>query len=651
LSRLFRVLHTLRLQITAALLAVMLVFGLAHYFTSMALQKQRDSNILLNLAGKLQLTSEQLAMQGMNYKENAPRDYETYYRDVRLYYRDLMSHVTTFDRISEAFMQGSFDPELTGIPGMVEPSLSEGTHEAVQRLQRVWTDYRRGLDEALGPDESEPRLEYAAGYVLDHHDRLQRAADGLMDAYQRQVSRELALINRINRGAWLAGVAMTGGIILWFYLRVLRPLDRTVAGFRRVSRGDFGHQVQSFGDNELAWMTDSFNRLSSRLDAVFRLIDRIQRGSDLDDALRFVAEEFPALLPLDWVGVLFVTGDGRAIKLERAYVDGRPQVIPGAHFAVEGTLLERAMTSGEPLHIPDVPETAASDERFRFLRLLGDSGARDAIFLPVTEQSPLPGVLVFASRRAHAYGSEHLELLTNIAGLVTHTFGRTVKLSEHARLAAIGQFASGIAHEVRSPLATISLALDYFCRNDLPAPAVQRAALAREEAQRVARLLDDMLLYAKPLALDLQVLDLGALAGELIRTHGELAAARSQRFELSIRGADVQVLGDRDRLRQVLLNLAQNACEAAPDGSVIRFLVEDRHQEGMVRLTIHNPGEPIAPQALERLTEPFFTTKPAGTGLGLAIVKRLVGAHGGEIRFESAPGAGTRAILSLPLGV
>jgi signal transduction histidine kinase len=101
----------------------------------------------------------------------------------------------------------------------------------------------------------------------------------------------------------------------------------------------------------------------------------------------------------------------------------------------------------------------------------------------------------------------------------------------------------------------------------------------------------------------------------------------------------------------VLLNLAQNACEAAPDGSVIRFLVEDRHQEGMVRLTIHNPGEPIAPQALERLTEPFFTTKPAGTGLGLAIVKRLVGAHGGEIRFESAPGAGTRAILSLPLGV
>ncbi|MGD2083027.1 MAG: ATP-binding protein [Chromatiales bacterium] len=645
----FRILRTLKLQITLALLTVMLVFGLAHYFTSMALQKQRDSNILLSLAGRLQLTSEQLATQGMNYKENAPRDYETYHRDVRLYYRDLMSHVMAFDQISEAFMHGSFDTDLTGIPGMVEPELSEETYAAVDDLQAVWKDYRSGLEAALGPDQDEPRLEYAAEYVIEHHDRLQSATDGLMNAYQAQVSRELALINLINRGAWLAGVAMTLGIIIWFYVRVLGPLDRAVAGFRRVARGDFGHQVQSFGDNELAWMTESFNRLSSRLDAFFRLIDRIQRGSDLEDALRFVAEEFPALLPLDWVGVLFVTGDGNSIKLERAYLDGRPRLVPHAHFSLAGTLLEKAMQSGEPLHIPDVPGTAASDDRYRFLRLLVRSGARDAIFLPVTEQSPLPGVLVFAARKAHAYTREHLELLTNIAGLVTHTFGRTVKLAEHARLAAIGQFASGIAHEVRSPLGTISLALDYFCRSDLPAPAAKRAALAREEAERVARILEDMLLYAKPLTLDLQVLDLGALVDELIQTHQDLASGRSQRLETAGEVGPAPVLGDRDRLFQVLRNLTRNACEAAPDGSVIHFVLALHRGQGTVSLSIRNPGDPIAPEVLDRLMEPFFTTKANGTGLGLAIVKRLVDAQGGEVRFESDREQGTRAILTLPL--
>jgi signal transduction histidine kinase len=649
LSRAFRVLRTLKFQITVTLLTVMLVFGLAHYFTSMALQKQRDSNILLSLAGRLQLTSEQLATQGMNYKENAPRDYDTYYRDVRLYYRDLMSHVMTFDRISDAFMEGSFDAELTGIPGRVEPELSERTYAAVDRLQAVWKAYRGGLEEALGPDRQEPRLEYAAEFVIEHHDELQVATDGLMSAYQEQVSRELALINRINRGAWLAGVAMTAGIILWFYARVLRPLDRAVAGFRRVTRGDFGHQVQSFGDNELAWMTQSFNRLSSRLNAVFRLIDRIQQGSDLEDALRFVAEEFPALLPLDWVGVLFVTGDGTSIKLERAYLDGRPRLIPHPHFALAGTLLEKAMSSGQPLHIPDVPETARSDARFRFLRLLGQTGARDAIFLPVTEQSPLPGVLVFATRRAHAYNREHLELLTNIAGLVTHTFGRTVKLAEHARLAAIGQFASGIAHEVRSPLATISLALDYFCRTDLPPGAAPRAALAREAAERVARLLEDMLLYAKPLALNLEVLDLGMLVSEFIQTHGELATVRSQHLELAGTEGRAPVLADRDRLFQVLLNLTQNACEAAPEESVIRFSLAVDRAQGAVSLTIRNPGEPIARATLERLMEPFFTTKSTGTGLGLAIVTRLVDAQGGEIRIDSDRERGTRVVFSLPL--
>ncbi len=648
MSKRFPLPHTLKFQITAALLLILLLFGLALHLTSRALEEQGHSNILLNLAGKLQLTSEQLAIQGMNYKENAPRDREAYHRDLRLYYQDLMAHVMTFDRISEAFMHGSFGPQLTGFPGMVQPKLAADTLAAVDRLQQVWKAYRAGLGSALGPDETMPLLEHGAAFVIAEHERLKQATDGLMDAYQSQVAEQLKLIHRVNAGAWLAGVLITLGILLWFFLRVLKPLDRAVKGFQQVAQGDFGHQVSSAGDHEIAWMTDSFNRLSSRLYACFRLIDRIQQGSDLNDTLRFVAEEFPALLPLDWVGVLFVTGNGSSIKLERAYVDGHLQVIPHPHFSLEGTLLKQAMDSGEPLHIPDVSQTGGTDPRYRFLRLLSASGASDAIFLPVTEQSPLPGVLVFASRRANTYTPDHLELLANIAGLVAHSFGRTLRLAEHSRLAAIGQFASGIAHELRSPLTTISLALDYFCKADLPGSAGKRALLARQEAERVARLLEEMLVYAKPLRLALQEISLVELVAEFIQSQASLAAPRSQTLELANSGSQGRILGDRDRLLQVLINLTQNACEAAPPGSPITLRLSERSDLGTIRLSVENPGPGISADTLVRLTEPFFTTKPAGTGLGLAIVKRLVDAHGGELHWESTS-QGTRFQVTLPL--
>ena len=115
------------------------------------------------------------------------------------------------------------------------------------------------------------------------------------------------------------------------------------------------------------------------------------------------------------------------------------------HFALAGTFLEKVLQEGKPTHVPDVPATARSQTKFRLLQVLAQRDLRDAIFLPVTSQSPVPGVLVFATRQHDAYTPEHLELLSNLAHLVSHSFGRTVRLAEHTRLAAIGEFASGIA--------------------------------------------------------------------------------------------------------------------------------------------------------------------------------------------------------------
>lgn len=639
--------HTLKFQVSAALLSLLLLFAGSIGYIFHTVEQRRLDSLVLNLAGKLRLTAQLMASQGQNYLENPPRDYPTYHRDVRLYYRDLMAHVAVFDRVTDAFMKQDFPPEITGLSDHVQPMMNHDAGMAVQRLDGVWQAFRVQLMEQLGPDVDEPRLEWAAKYVVENRALLQAATENLEEAYQRLVAQHVEQITAISRVVLIVALLMAIAVMVWLYAHVLRPLTRAVDGFRQVAQGDFGHQVTITANNEIGWLTEAFNRLSIRLHAIFRLMDRVQSGSDVDSTLCFVNEEFSTFLPIDWVGWLLLTGDGSALRLERAFAEGRPEVGERRHYPAGGGVVERTMNTGEPQRVTDLRETGGSGPS-EFLELLADKGMRCAIFLPLPDQTAMPSLLVFATREADAYGAEQLELLNNIARLVTHSFGKTVKLAERAHLAAIGEFASGIAHEVRNPLATISLALDYFKRADLPSPAHKRAALAAEEAERMARLLEEVLLYAKPLTLGLKPIELNQALADFLESNASLAQARGLSMKLARSGTPAHVMGDRDRLMQVFLNLLRNACEAAPGDSTIEWRLEPNPAAHTVSVQVHNLGDPVPEEALARITEPFFTTKPQGTGLGLSIVQRIVDAHGGELAVSSDRESGTTVTVSLP---
>ncbi|HDK38155.1 MAG TPA: HAMP domain-containing histidine kinase, partial [Thiolapillus brandeum] len=343
---------------------------------------------------------------------------------------------------------------------------------------------------------------------------------------------------------------------------------------------------------------------------------------------------------------LFVSTDGQ-IQLERAYSDGNPAELGILRFPLKDTLLEQCLSDGEPLHIPDIQEVSLLSSSYRFLQILSDHQRRDTIFLPVTAQSPIPGVLVFATRQAHAYQHEHLQLLRNLATVITLSFNRTLKLAEHARLAAIGQFVTNIAHEIRTPLATVSMALDYFENTELPGTAKKRLHLAEQEMSRINRLLADMLLYARPLTLDVQRTDICPLLKKAIASLELLA--EEQQVPINLNCPDnADLRADTDRLLQIFLNLLRNAIEAADRDSSVNIQVTSDDADKVLQVEIHNQGRPVSPPDLERLFEPFFTTKANGTGLGLAIVRRLVQAHGGNIAVTSDKDYGTVFTVRIP---
>lgn len=222
------------------------------------------------------------------------------------------------------------------------------------------------------------------------------------------------------------------------------------------------------------------------------------------------------------------------------------------------------------------------------------------------------------------------------------------RLVDVERLRAIGEFASTIAHEIRSPLNVVQMTLEYFDKQELAPGGRKRLDLASGEVARLGGLMNEILLYAKPQNLKLERLDVVQATNDWMDTFKTLPVAQDRRIELHVFEQELWIEADADKLKQVMINLVSNAFEAIPEGDAVRVKLAKGREDCLIE--VHNGGEPIPPERLQRIMEPFFTTKPGGTGLGLPIVKRIMEAHGGTFSITSSEEEGTGAVLSLPQG-
>jgi signal transduction histidine kinase len=226
------------------------------------------------------------------------------------------------------------------------------------------------------------------------------------------------------------------------------------------------------------------------------------------------------------------------------------------------------------------------------------------------------------------------------------------QLLRREQLATMGELSAVIAHEVRNPLAIIKNAVSGLHRPTLRESDRQvLLKILDEEADRLNRLVGDLLAYARPVTPQRQTVHIE----DLVRGAVELARAAQQRehqltFDIGLSDSHT-IEGDPDLLRQALVNVAENAIQAMPDGGTLTVRTQDAALDGApaVAIAIRDTGEGMDTLVRSKATDPFFTTRPTGTGLGLAIVHRLVHSHGGKVQIESTYGSGTTVTIILPL--
>ena len=217
------------------------------------------------------------------------------------------------------------------------------------------------------------------------------------------------------------------------------------------------------------------------------------------------------------------------------------------------------------------------------------------------------------------------------------------------KLAAVGNLAAGVAHELRNPLSSIKGYATYFGGRFPEGSADREAAQVMvKEVERLNRAIGDLIGLSRPTDIRPRMTGMRRLIEDTLRLIGQDAANHKVAIRFDAPEVLPDVAIDPDRMRQVILNLCLNGLEAMPDGGEL-FL--SLHPEpDALRLEIRDTGMGIAPDALPHIFDPYFTTKGQGTGLGLATVHKIMEAHGGSISVTSEPGQGAVFRLLLPLG-
>jgi signal transduction histidine kinase len=250
-------------------------------------------------------------------------------------------------------------------------------------------------------------------------------------------------------------------------------------------------------------------------------------------------------------------------------------------------------------------------------------------------------------------GGDDGALVYGIGIDVTERRALEKRAADAEALSAMGTLALNLAHEIRNPLNAAVLQLHLLGRqfDKLPIEDETRAALhgkakiVGDEIGRLSRLLTEFLELARPRGVIRELVHFGKLVGDVIDLEQGSAAARGVVVERELANECV-LLGDAEKLKQVVLNLVMNALEAMKDGG--RLAVRVACDGDRVHLAVEDTGVGIEAAALAQVFDPFFTTKEAGTGLGLSIVRKIVDQHQGEVRIESQRGVGTKASVILP---
>lgn len=388
------------------------------------------------------------------------------------------------------------------------------------------------------------------------------------------------------------------------------------------------------------------------------LAQTFARGTSLPDAQALLSATEPIFLALGWIVAFTEIVDGGSITRQVIARRGDPvgdygQSLIGVVMPLDKTpVVAEVIANGRPMFLDNVPTLLPG--AVRAATALGASMERAQIirsaWCPVLTNGRLTHLLAVTGRDLTEHDFVAVQLFAAQIGAAMHMQALRSELVHKERLAAVGEMAAVMAHEVRNPLGIIFNALASLRKRRVDASATpELLGIIHEEAERLRRLVTDLLDFSRPSAVERQtvapvpVLRQALDAARLDPTFGNSAKP----IHIEIPDEELPAIEtDPLLLRRAIVNVLVNALQNVSDDG--RVILSTRIERDELVIRVHNDGAPIPPEIAKRIFEPFFTTRAAGTGLGLAVVRRIVTDLGGTVRLEEGELDGATFTLRLP---
>lgn len=406
---------SLRVWIVGSLAALCLFLAASTLYVLQELDLRRHDYQILNLAGQMRVVARLLDQQANQLISRGILSSASLDDSFGAFERASAEQIALYDQIVTALARRELPVELTGRAEPLTCTWDKPSRNQLDVTVAAWRTYREGLEAARGVDAARPRTVALATYMAGRGPGLIEASDQLAQAFQAMMEGKLAFVTHLVM-AMLAGAVVVAGLLLLLLQRsILKPIDATVAGFARVAAGDLGYQVAPAATQEIGRMSKAFNHLSQRLHSMMLLIERIGRGSDLDETLRFIDDEFRRVVPVDAMALLMASTDGNRFVIERVQAGDR------GWGEIADPLLKDVVRLQRPLVVE-----AADAAGGAFREALRNDGMGSALLLPLSTLRDGGAILLVASRDAGAYTAEHRQFLGAVATQVDAVLAKTV---------------------------------------------------------------------------------------------------------------------------------------------------------------------------------------------------------------------------------
>ena len=507
---------------------------------------------------------------------------------------------------------------------------TEAVSTKLQGLERSVEHYMKLLSRTLTFRANNERLENARSQAFSQGEEILRTVKSLSVASAQKISSRITKIHKdIDRANNILIVCLILGpiaifiITVFFLKRFTGSISTLIEATQTLENGDLDFRVSENLKDEFLTLSKAFNRMAvsiqnehNNFESVYMLYQTLFESAG--DAIMITSLEKEAL------GII-ISANKASSELYGYDID-----------ELVGMDIARLVPPGKVKKFRDKIRTVLSGEwaRQRVKRIRKDGS--------VIQVELSMGILPMGNQKS----------LLSFSRDITEQLRAEEEMQRANQMTLVGQMAAGLAHEIKNPLAGVKVSLDVLAA-DLELQEEDQEVFARvvNEVNRMEKLLKNFLNYARPPQPHFDLVDVNRLLDSSLK-NVELTISNKKdlsiHFERDLLTELPQIEADPSQLQQVLLNLLLNAIDTI-EGSGTIAASSRMNGSDCVGIEISDTGKGMSEASLEKIFNPFFTTKTKGTGLGLSICKRLIEQHGGNIEVHSSVDSGTSFVITLPL--